>query len=281
MVRRASPRTAASSRSAGSAECTNRESQSANSCRAIGRAPKRARCSVSCWQSMSGMSIRASMATSLTSATLDASVSRANIDSPKNIRPIATPYRPPTSSPSRQDSTECAWPCAVQRRVGIDHRRRDPGSALPVRAAPRSRPSRPGMPCRRGSRSGAGARRGAASAATLNSSTNSTIRGSGLHHRIGWPRCTRGRCRADRRRAGARATGRRPRRAARSGRRARRRAEETASRNAATEPRCHCAGGLRRPDKLRAGRRSTRDNGCGGLRCSSCGAAGGPGPTRA
>ncbi len=46
-------------------------------------------------------------------------MARENIDSPKNMRPSATPYRPPTSSPSRQVSKECAWPGAVQREVGL------------------------------------------------------------------------------------------------------------------------------------------------------------------
>ena len=48
--------------------------------------------------------------TSPTSATFDASRTRWNIDSPANSPPIATPYSPPASSPSRHASTECAQP---------------------------------------------------------------------------------------------------------------------------------------------------------------------------
>ncbi len=87
---------------------TNRESSAANTCREIGRAPNRDRWAVSCWQSISGMSSRLRSETRLISATLDESASRANIDSPKNMRPIAIPYSPPTSRSSRHASTECA-----------------------------------------------------------------------------------------------------------------------------------------------------------------------------
>src|ERR1700730_7220043 len=69
---------------AGSVECTNRERCSANSLRPMGRAPKRLKCSVSCWQSINGTPRRWSIAARRTSATFDASPLRANIDSPKN-----------------------------------------------------------------------------------------------------------------------------------------------------------------------------------------------------
>ncbi len=49
-------------------------------------------------------------------ATFEASVSRWNIDSPANSPPTATPYSPPTSSSSRQHSTECAQPSRCSRR---------------------------------------------------------------------------------------------------------------------------------------------------------------------
>ena len=74
-----------------------------------------------------------SRSTRPTSATFDASRSTWNIDSPANSPPIATPYRPPTSWPSRQASTECAQPSSCsdgvrRRRCGRrSSRRRGPG----------------------------------------------------------------------------------------------------------------------------------------------------------
>jgi hypothetical protein len=44
---------------------------------------------------------------------LDASLRRANIDSPKNIRPSATPYSPPASVSPSHASIECATPIAA------------------------------------------------------------------------------------------------------------------------------------------------------------------------
>ena len=44
-----------------------------------------------------------------------ASRRRLNIDSPAKSPPIATPYRPPASSPSRHASTECAQPSSCSR----------------------------------------------------------------------------------------------------------------------------------------------------------------------
>ena len=64
-------------------------------------------------------------------ATFDASRAWWNIDSPANRPPIATPYRPPTSSPSRQVSTECAHPRAWRSPYARRMSRGDPpaGSA--------------------------------------------------------------------------------------------------------------------------------------------------------
>ncbi len=62
------------------------------------------------WQSSREKLPTRSRATSHASATFDASVSRENIDSPKNARPSDTPYSPPTSLPPRQHSIEWAWP---------------------------------------------------------------------------------------------------------------------------------------------------------------------------
>ena len=54
--------------------------------------------------------------TSAQRATLDASLTRWNIDSPKNAPLSETPYNPPASSPPAQVSTECARPrlCSAQ-----------------------------------------------------------------------------------------------------------------------------------------------------------------------
>ena len=66
------------------------------------------------WQSSSVKPPVRSIATSAASATFDASRSRLTIDSPKNAPPSASPYSPPTSRPSRQHSTEWAWPIACK-----------------------------------------------------------------------------------------------------------------------------------------------------------------------
>ena len=58
-------------------------------------------------------------------------VTRWNIDSPANRPPIATPYSPPTSSPSRQASTECAQPSSCSRCTP----RRSPASIQPASRA--------------------------------------------------------------------------------------------------------------------------------------------------
>lgn len=62
------------------------------------------------WQSSSCTPARRKAATSQASATLDASGTRLNIDSPQNTRSNPTPYSPPTSLPSCQHSIEWAWP---------------------------------------------------------------------------------------------------------------------------------------------------------------------------
>ena len=74
--------------------------------------------------------------TSATSATLDASVARWNIDSPANSPPMATPYRPPASVPSSSDhdSTLCAHPSScsrtyASRTAALIHRPGRDGSA--------------------------------------------------------------------------------------------------------------------------------------------------------
>ncbi len=62
------------------------------------------------WQSSRVKPLARIRPTSHASATFDASVLRENILSPKNARPSATPYRPPTSSSPSQHSTEWAKP---------------------------------------------------------------------------------------------------------------------------------------------------------------------------
>jgi len=53
---------------------------------------------------------------------------RLNMDSPKNSRPIASPYRPPTSSPLSQTSTESRVTPRVQLLVGALDAFGDPGA---------------------------------------------------------------------------------------------------------------------------------------------------------
>src|SRR5688572_19788414 len=62
-----------------------------NSDLGISRAPSDCRCVVASWQSTSSKLHRASCLIRTVSATFDASVLRLNIDSPKNMRPTATP----------------------------------------------------------------------------------------------------------------------------------------------------------------------------------------------
>ena len=92
--------------------CTALRTCEQNWCRAISRPPSEARCLVFCWQSITGTCSDSRIRTRAASASFEASGARANIDSPKNIRPRLTPYSPPTSCPSIQVSTECASPRA-------------------------------------------------------------------------------------------------------------------------------------------------------------------------
>ena len=62
------------------------------------------------WQSTSGSPQRRSCSTSATKATFEASVSVANMDSPKKAAPRERPYSPPTSVRPFQASTEWATP---------------------------------------------------------------------------------------------------------------------------------------------------------------------------
>jgi hypothetical protein len=68
-----------------------------------------ARWRVFCWQSISGTPCSRHSAISAASAIFDASVRQCeNIDSPKNMRPIDTPYSPPTRVRRRSRSRRCA-----------------------------------------------------------------------------------------------------------------------------------------------------------------------------
>ena len=75
------------------------------------------------------------------SAIFDASVRRANIDSPKNMRPRPTPYRPPASSPSIQVSKLCDAAERVPARSRPRSSRRRSRCRSRRRAAPSRRPS--------------------------------------------------------------------------------------------------------------------------------------------
>ena len=84
-------------------------------------------------------------------ATFDASVTRWNIDSPAKNRPMRTPYRPPTSTPSCHTSTECAQPNSCRRVYASTN----DASIQPCgRSGRRSRASRRRRPCSPGARSG-------------------------------------------------------------------------------------------------------------------------------
>ena len=77
---------------------------------------------------------------------------RWNIDSPANSPPIATPYSPPASSPSRHASTECAQPSSVQLGCTPRRCRAVIQPAAGAGSAQRGRPPRRRR-CRPGSRS--------------------------------------------------------------------------------------------------------------------------------
>ena len=74
------------------------------SVRRTGMAPSDARWAVSCWQSIIFTPLVFRKKTRWARATLDASVIRANMDSPKNIFPIQIPYAPPARVFSYQSS---------------------------------------------------------------------------------------------------------------------------------------------------------------------------------
>ena len=163
------------------------------------------------WQSIRSTCARRSSSTRRFSATFEASRSVLNIDSPKNTRPSATPYRPPTSRSSSPvfDRMRVAQPCSCD--VGGAHFRREPGAAGRAGRRCRSRDdfAKGGIEADRGSR-GCGSiladcarpavRPGTAPRADRATTTGSAGRAS-----------TTERCRADRRRAVAAGTGRRPR----------------------------------------------------------------------
>ena len=96
---------------------------------------------------------------------------------------------PPTRRSPSKTSTLCAWPSAMQRAVGAPHVGGDPGAALAgsrrcvAQAAMTSSNARIGAHSPRRLRATrAGTRRQAHAPSVRN-----TMRGSGVHHRIGWP----------------------------------------------------------------------------------------------
>jgi hypothetical protein len=73
------------------------------------------------WQSIRPNCQRSSWRARCASASFDASVTRANIDSPKNMRPMATPYRPPTSSSADPGFDRVRISMPVQGMVRSQH----------------------------------------------------------------------------------------------------------------------------------------------------------------
>jgi len=69
----------------------SRSSAARNSVRGISTAPRRARWVVGTWQSMSSVRLCAKNDIAVANATVEASVMRANLESPKNTRPSAMP----------------------------------------------------------------------------------------------------------------------------------------------------------------------------------------------
>ena len=111
---------------------TNCRTSGRNSRRGISRAPKVARCSVFIWQSITPKPHRSSCRTRCTSAIFDASVRRANMDSPKK--------RPPERHAVETTHQLAFHPCldrvrdarGVQPFVHRDHPTVDPGARLQV-----------------------------------------------------------------------------------------------------------------------------------------------------
>ena len=73
------------------------------------------------WQSRRVKPPSFNLATNQASATFEASASRENMLSPKNARPRAKPYSPPTRRSFDQHSMLCArpWPCSRQNASSI------------------------------------------------------------------------------------------------------------------------------------------------------------------
>jgi hypothetical protein len=67
-------------------------------------------CGEGIWQSNSAMPVPAAPPSSAYNASLDASLTRLNIDSPQNTCPTRTPYTPPTNTSPCHISTLWAWP---------------------------------------------------------------------------------------------------------------------------------------------------------------------------
>ena len=164
-----------------------------NSARGISRPPNEARWAVRCWQSIVSMPRSRQKATSAASAIFEASVRRANIDSPKNIRPSADAVEA-AGELAVDPGLDAVHPAGVvPGDVGVDHLGHDPGAATGRRAAPWRRPAitrRNALSIRI---SQPGVRQRSArivfrsDRASLNSAGSSTMRGSGDHQSTGWP----------------------------------------------------------------------------------------------
>ena len=86
----------------------------AKSARGMAVAPIVSKWPETTWQSIIANSLSAMISQRASKASFDALGRWLNMDSPKNIRSIASPYTPPVSSPSSQTSIECAQPSSCR-----------------------------------------------------------------------------------------------------------------------------------------------------------------------
>ncbi len=151
------------------------------------RLPRLSRCAEVIWQSITTMPAARQASTSRASATFDASVSRLNIDSPKNTRAQPHPIEAADQLPPAPGLDAVGVAAPVELDVGLHHFRRDPGAeALRARGAAqasitpaKSRSITLSKPPLRSVFARLREQR--------NSSGKSTARGSGDHQSTGWP----------------------------------------------------------------------------------------------
>ena len=101
------------------------------------RLPRLARCGLGIWQSISGTFRARHSATRRASATFEASVSRVNMDSPKNARPSRYAIESADQAPVVPGLERMREPAAVQEHVGRVHVAGDPGAGHATRAGRR------------------------------------------------------------------------------------------------------------------------------------------------